>query len=788
MQDNKTTSMKIFIIIMGLALLLPVVASAQANVLQGGTGTTTVPADRLLYGLNSFRLSHESNFTYDPDTDTLSVDNLTVSGTCTNCGGGGGVFSTSTDDLLAYNEDHVFVIGGTASTTLTQLFEIFGIAGADTFVASSSAASSTLPWLDTTFFSATQAYFGGTASSSFGADGNLTINPLTASRLVATDANKILVSTITEGNLESSVSGVTNIFTDVDGALNDDDLTDDTLTTLSNVDTSGVAAGDSIFFDGTNWIDFSTSTQIHTYEMDAFSELDALVTDKSLVNLEDAQTFSSLITFSGGASTTELSADLFWAGQSGTTTVDTNGYLTTLQGTSTDWAITNLASVPLYADANGDIISAGSGASGNCVEWGASNLLADSGSGCGGGSSELTDAGRWLYPTEDTDSFVIGSSSLDVAAVLSVHATSTAGDIIRASSTTGFTGNFLNFVDDAGASLLNVIGSGEAKINAPTADFGAYLTVRSTSSVSNNAAITIEEETGGESITMGVDPNGDFFISTETPITSNYTLLIDTSTREIQSGTGAGDAQMYGGSPSESLPAFSFVSDVNTGMYRIGADQLGFSAGGVNNLSVLTTGASSTQLSVNEFWAGGLATTSIDANGNLVVGGELIVPNDADPTVATNSELAVNTTTASSSLRYYDGNNEVAFYASSSHSFTLGTSTIAAYGGSATATATIPIGISYRGETWEGIKCYTAPDGQYSIEVGDGNNFMEFINCTNATTTAEFSDQDGVNDDDGTMTNNTFTWLEARYIRVGTETSSPTGALVIVPIIRKDAD
>ena len=65
--------------------------------------------------------------------------------------------------------------------------------------------------------------------------GVVNIANLTASRLVATDASKNLVSTITEANLESSVSGVSNIFTN-----------NDTITTANIADSYVLNTGDTM--------------------------------------------------------------------------------------------------------------------------------------------------------------------------------------------------------------------------------------------------------------------------------------------------------------------------------------------------------------------------------------------------------------------------------------------------------------------------------------------------------------------------------------------------------------
>lgn len=53
-------------------------------------------------------------------------------------------------------------------------------------------------------------------------------------------------------------------------------------------------------------------------------------------------------------------------------------------------------------------------------------------------------------------------------------------------------------------------------------------------------------------------------------------------------------ASIFGVNGSASFPAFSFLSDVNTGMLSVGADLLGFSAGGTTRLTLSTTTLTST--------------------------------------------------------------------------------------------------------------------------------------------------------------------------------------------------
>lgn len=66
--------------ILAIALIIgiPAIALAQITVNQGGTGQTSFTADQILYGVSSLRLGSEAAFSYDPDTNTLAVDAITL--------------------------------------------------------------------------------------------------------------------------------------------------------------------------------------------------------------------------------------------------------------------------------------------------------------------------------------------------------------------------------------------------------------------------------------------------------------------------------------------------------------------------------------------------------------------------------------------------------------------------------------------------------------------------------------------------------------------------------------
>lgn len=68
------------------------------------------------------------------------------------------------------------------------------------------------------------------------------------------------------------------------------------------------------------------------------------------------------------------------------------------------------ASRPLYVDSTGKLTSAGSGVSGNCVNWGANNTLGDAGSACGSGTGGVTSIAQ-TYGTGQSGAVTFGTTS-----------------------------------------------------------------------------------------------------------------------------------------------------------------------------------------------------------------------------------------------------------------------------------------------------------------------------------------------------------------------------------------
>jgi hypothetical protein len=77
-----------------------------------------------------------------------------------------------------------------------------------------------------------------------------------------------------------------------------------------------------------------------------------------------------------------------------------------------------------------------------------------------------------------------------------------------------------------------------------------------------------------------------------TPVANAY-LLFNTDATGLTSTSGAA-TQFLGGNGSAAAPFYTFASDVNSGFYRIGADNIGLSLGGTKRIDFATAGTSIT--------------------------------------------------------------------------------------------------------------------------------------------------------------------------------------------------
>jgi len=151
------------------------------------------------------------------------------------------------------------------------------------------------------------------------------------------------------------------------------------------------------------------------------------------------------------------------------------------------------------------------------------------------------------------------------------------------------------------------------------------------------------------------------------------------------------------------------------------------------------------------------------------------IPNAADPTVSATGQIAVDTTSASSSIRFYDGSEEKSLFASRDKNLILASSTLAYIGNfGASASTTMIIANPYRPTTLNNIYCKTDV-GTAWVGFGDGTASTTQVQCT--TTGAEVTP----------ASNNTWTMRENMYVEVGTSASNPN-LITITTNITEDAD
>lgn len=239
-------------------------------------------------------------------------------------------------------------------------------------------------------------------------------------------------------------------------------------------------------------------------------------------------------------------------------------------------AITGLSQVPLYVNSSGAVSSAGSGTSGNCVKWGASNTLADALAACGSGSG-----GTWFVP----DSYnLIGVNSTSTALWLkgtspfSLIATSTYATF-ASSTVESVTGNSY-----FGTSVANSILS----VGATTTPY-AKLTIVQGSLDTLQTLFVISSSTASATSTLFIVNNsGMVGIGTSSP-QALWAL-------NASSTTGIGGTNMVLSISSSSLATTtSFLTLNNTNVLSVGNNGSGIltvdgSNAGTTTISNLSTG------------------------------------------------------------------------------------------------------------------------------------------------------------------------------------------------------
>lgn len=365
---------------------------------------------------------------------------------------------------------------------------------------------------------------------------------------------------------------------------------------------------------------------------------------------------------------------------------------------------------------------------------------------------------------------------------------STGGTLVAYTGTT-CTNQFVRSLNALGSATCATVGASDVSLANLTATSNGGLlfsgtyngsTARTigldTTSLSSNALVSwsgsVLTATGTPQLTVGN------LLATSTTLVSSFQQLLANASTTLQNftfvnatGTSATTTNFFSTTAS-STNLFAQVGTIGT--LTLSNSPLGIAAGGSNARSFGTSNGvvayDGTRL-VN--FAGctliaALFTCSNASTTNLSVGTWLKIPAATDPSVADSGAFAINTTAASSSLRWYDGTAERAAYDTIGPSFTLA-STTALIG-----TTTIPLGFSDRGETWTTYVC-NVDQGAADIDFGDGTNWMPMSKLTSTANVVT------------PASNNTFTLYEARKMRVGSSTPS-WNYLTCTVVIRKNAD
>lgn len=177
-------------------------------------------------------------------------------------------------------------------------------------------------------------------------------------------------------------------------------------------------------------------------------------------------------------------------------------------------------------------------------------------------------------------------------------------------------------------------------------------------------------------------------------------------------------------------------------------------------------------VSATQFWSQVAATFSQ----GITVLVSFVVPNSTNPTteVDATGEIAINTTAASSSVRFYDGSAERALNPDKDKTLIVSSSTIAAIGGNPSATSTLVLNAPARPETYLSIYCRTTT-GTQSFRLGDGTASTTGFQC--GTSGTEVSAPSNAN----------FVRRETEYLEMG-PLSASTVVTTLVFQVRTDAD
>lgn len=169
------------------------------------------------------------------------------------------------------------------------------------------------------------------------------------------------------------------------------------------------------------------------------------------------------------------------------------------------------------------------------------------------------------------------------------------------------------------------------------------------------------------------------------------------------------------------------------------------------------------------------ASTTMLSSSDTYLYSSLRIPTSTDPSVEAVGKVAINTTQASTSLRYHDGTAERALYPDTDKTFVIASSTLPAYKGLG-ATSTISWGLTLHAETWNEIGCFASTTGTGGLRFGDDSgNYMNYVPISSTANIVTMS------------SNNSFIRGEKKYLQIRAETSL-TSDITCTVNVRRNAD
>lgn len=494
---------------------------------------------------------------------------------------------------------------------------------------------------------------------------------------------------------------------------------------ITTLDLAGASAGNVLGFDGTNWVDMSTSSYILSGEIDTSSELAGILGDETGTGNAVFHTNPSF------AGLTVSSGDIFFQGlsdgclevQSGEV-VSSGAACGTGGGSQTPW--TSAINGAGFALNNAGVVTA--------VRFVSTSTAATNTS---QGPSQWTANANYggNNPGEGVIGVNMGTFS---GSAISIHSTSAAAagdaELLHIEQTNANHANEILKIENAstqgGAEDIYVVSPVPDMVfcdNTDSANDCVEYEVDSHGTLvfnsRNSADTSFERNVQIAAARLGgmVCFGGAF----DCPFLTSKFTIVATSTLDLLNVNRIGDTT--GGGNIFTIDSTQRVGVATTSPWGQ------FSVTGTGTIPALVVASSSGSSMLR---VGGLSNTILELFANT--GTKLM-------------SIVSETATLLGTWDFSGATVKVHTYPA----FTYATST------AWTGTTTIPLGPAYTAENWQGVKCYT-DTGTVWLAFHDGTNDMNYLQASTTVGSVTLS------------TNNTFTTSEKRYVEIGNPASSPT--------------